>query len=339
MGPKESKSATYQADLVLEGGGVRGIGLAGAVNVLAEHGYRFQRVAGTSAGAITGALVAAMEAAEEPVTRLRDIVKSMDYAKFADRGVIGRHAGPLRPVADAFAVLLRNGISRGDYLREWLTRTLADRGIRTFGDLRLPPDQEGDLPETHQYRLVVMASDVSRQRLVRLPWDYPDYGLDPDEQSVADAVRMSASLPFYFVPTTLPANHGKPSTLVDGGLHSSYPITVFDRTDGKPPRWPTIGVKLSIRERPPSGPVRGPLSLALATLDTMIGSWDEMQIAEHCNRVRSVFVDATGFSLTNFDLSEQDQDALYRSGEHGAEEFLKTWDFASYIKACRGGAQ
>jgi predicted patatin/cPLA2 family phospholipase len=44
-------SAGKPADLVLEGGGVKGIGLAGAVLALDQAGYRFQRVAGTSAGA------------------------------------------------------------------------------------------------------------------------------------------------------------------------------------------------------------------------------------------------------------------------------------------------
>lgn len=34
------------ADLVLEGGGVKGIGLAGAICVLAEAGYHFPRAAG-----------------------------------------------------------------------------------------------------------------------------------------------------------------------------------------------------------------------------------------------------------------------------------------------------
>ena len=46
-------------DLVCEGGGVKGIGLAGAYSVLEERGYRPNNVAGTSAGAITAALIAA----------------------------------------------------------------------------------------------------------------------------------------------------------------------------------------------------------------------------------------------------------------------------------------
>ena len=40
-----------EADLVLEGGGVKGLGTAGAVIGLLEAGYTFPRVAGTSVGA------------------------------------------------------------------------------------------------------------------------------------------------------------------------------------------------------------------------------------------------------------------------------------------------
>ena len=47
-------------DLVLAGGGVKGIGLVGAVVKLMEAGYRAHRVAGSSAGSIVGAIVAAL---------------------------------------------------------------------------------------------------------------------------------------------------------------------------------------------------------------------------------------------------------------------------------------
>jgi NTE family protein len=47
------------ADSVLEGGGVKAIALVGAISILEERGYQLRRVAGTSAGAIVGSLVAA----------------------------------------------------------------------------------------------------------------------------------------------------------------------------------------------------------------------------------------------------------------------------------------
>ena len=59
------------ADLVLEGGGVKGIGLVGAVLVLSEAGYTFPRVAGTSAGAIAAVLIASIGKAGKPMWSLR----------------------------------------------------------------------------------------------------------------------------------------------------------------------------------------------------------------------------------------------------------------------------
>ena len=54
-----------KADLVLEGGGVKGLGLVGAVLHLMREGYTFPRVAGTSAGSIVAAFLAAGATADE----------------------------------------------------------------------------------------------------------------------------------------------------------------------------------------------------------------------------------------------------------------------------------
>lgn len=54
-----------QADLVMEGGGVKGTAFVGALDVLSAAGCAFPRIAGTSAGAVTGVLVAALQRAGE----------------------------------------------------------------------------------------------------------------------------------------------------------------------------------------------------------------------------------------------------------------------------------
>ena len=51
----EQRAMDCGADLVMEGGGVKGLGLAGAVITLSDAGYVFPRVGGTSAGAIVAA--------------------------------------------------------------------------------------------------------------------------------------------------------------------------------------------------------------------------------------------------------------------------------------------
>lgn len=59
---------TREADLVLAGGGVKGIGLVGAASALLDAGSAFHRVSGTSAGAVVGAVLAAATAGWEPMT-------------------------------------------------------------------------------------------------------------------------------------------------------------------------------------------------------------------------------------------------------------------------------
>lgn len=324
-----------RADLVLEGGGVKGIALAGAASALADAGYTFPRIAGTSAGAIAGAVFAALVRSGEPLSRAGDIARTLDYSRFRDRGVVGRLLGPLGFLTDGFSLALESGIYEGKYLHDWMAGVLHDLGVRTFGDLR-EHDPGSALPVEHAYTLVVTASDLSRQRLVRLPWDYREYGLDPDEMRVADAVRASAAIPFFFEPVMMSGREGV-STLVDGGLLSNYPISIFDRTDGELPRWPTFGVRLTSRvgEHPPVKSVDGPISLALGVIETTIEACQAQHIDEPCNVSRSAFVDTSGIASTDFDITSERQEELFWLGHAAAERFLARWDFATWVETCR----
>lgn len=327
--------ARLVTDLVLEGGGVKGIALAGAVLPLAEAGYRFPRVAGTSSGAIVAALVAALQQRGESLEVVSEIARTVDYRRLRDRGVPGKFLGPLAFLADGFSLLVEDGIFEGDYLRDWMAGVLSDLGVRTFGDLR-PDDAGADGDIHHRYGLVVTASDLSRQRFVKLPWDYGDYGLDPDEQRVADAVRASVSIPFFFEPVPLHGAHGV-ATLVDGGLLSSYPIEIFDRRDEYPPRWPTIGVRLSSRsEQQPPEPVEGPVSLALSLIDTALEARQAGISQDPCNQRRSIFVDTSEVSSTDFGITPEQQERLLAAGRSAGERFLRTWKYQQWLQDCRG---
>lgn len=330
---------TQRADLVLEGGGVKGIALVGAVLGLARGGYTFPRIAGTSAGAIVGALLAAVQRSGEPVARLSEIARSLDYTKFRDRGFPGKLLGPFGLLGDGLSVVFEGGAYEGDYLTDWLGGVLRDLGVETFGDLRVD-DPGGDGEVHHRYRLVVMASDLSRRRLAQLPWDYGEYGLDPDEQRVVDAVRASASIPYFFEPVSLRGVRGT-STLVDGGLLSNYPIGVFDRLDERVPRWPTLGVRLDVLGLggPGNGgavsPVRGPVALGVALVQTAIEANQAEHVLDPCNVARSMYVDTGGVSAVDFGLDEAEQDQLLTAGQEAARAFLETWDFERWLADCR----
>lgn len=110
-------NASPRADLVMEGGGVKGMAFVGALDVLARAQYRFPRIAGTSAGAIMGSLVAALQHAGEPLTRLRDIAATLDLPRVTDSSAVGRALGPLHGIADAVSLLVTGGLHEGKYLR------------------------------------------------------------------------------------------------------------------------------------------------------------------------------------------------------------------------------
>lgn len=308
-----------KADLVLEGGGVKGIALVGAISEMVRAGYSIQRVAGASAGAVVGALVAAGCSPE----RMRAIMQSVDYKKFQDETWLSRFgtAGKLA------SVLFFNGIYRGDYFENWIEGQLLECGVKTFGDLRLTGLEYRKLPKNLGYKLVVVVGDLSKGELVYLPWDYHKYGLDPDEQSVAKAVRASMAIPFFFKPAQIGG-----STLIDGGWLSNFPVDAFDQPESAQPDWPTIGVNLGAGEDSRLTPraISGPISFTKAVLDTAINGHDQRHINNPSTLARTMFVEVGKIKSTDFELTMSQRDWLYENGQKAARKFLKTWNYEQY---------
>ena len=347
--PSRGGVRELRADLALEGGGVKGIALVGAVMVLDEAGYQFHRVAGTSAGAVTASVIAGIVQDGRDMTTLLAALRSLDFRMFMPEGrlhdVMGRTAGHFASiVADAAILTNREGIYSSAYLEEWLRPILRDQfGVRTFGDLRLTSvdDPEVTSEGASQYRLVVFTSDLTRSRLTRLPWDYSSYGVDPDAQDPVLAVRASMSVPFFFEPvrfqsrgatmevrgsggaTTRVNFPSGPHTWVDGGLLTKFPIHTFDRSDGREPRWPTIGVKLSqFRTDYPSSTFReSAIAIAVRCLKTMMNEPD-LASAHESSAARTIFVDNGGLSSMDFDLTTHQQEDLFLNGVRAATQFV-----------------
>jgi NTE family protein len=336
-----------RADLALEGGGVKGIGLVGAVLVLDEAGYSFPRVAGTSAGAIAACLIASLSKAGKPMSHLRSYLGEADFTQFTPEGKLHHFldhlGGVVQKATDAAILVGRMGLYPGTYLEQWLQPILTQLGVQTFADLKIDPsDDPGmSLPPLQRYRLVVHASDITRGNLVRLPWDYRYYGLPADEQDVVGAVRASMSTLFFFEPVTVRVNEATIDvempdgssvpqqyeagtvTWVDGGMLRSFPINAFDRVDGKPARWPTIGVKLSSLQTafPATQACGTALSVGIRALSTMMNEWDGYNV-EETTAARTIFVDSAGLTATQFDLTRDQQDELFLNGVRAATRFI-----------------
>ena len=323
-------------DLVLEGGGVRGNALVGALAVLEEQGYRPQNVAGTSAGAIVATAVAAGYSAPE----MRKIIENLDFSQFMDRAWEDRV--PL--VGGALSMLKDQGVYEGTRFLEWMTGILERKGVRTFRDL-IHPAYAGQ-PQ-YRYKVRVIASDITQRCLLALPQDAVKLGVEPDDLSVALAVRMSMSIPIFFEPVrfTNPRT-GRDHLIVDGGMLSNFPIWLFDSPGI--PEWPTFGLRLvsdpqedraSVLD-PAAGPAGGGIAVVVdyvkSLIQTMIEAHDR-QYMDAAAYARTIAIPTLGVSGTDFNLSKETALALYESGRKAAEEFLQTWDFEAYKAAFRSG--
>ena len=315
--------------------------------VLAEAGYSFPRVAGTSAGAIAAGLIASISKAGKPMPALRNYLGQLGFAKFMPGSALHRwfdhRGGALEMIDDATILSHRIGLYTGDYLAEWLQPILDELGVRTFADLKITQSEDPgmSLPPRQAVPVVVHTSDITRGELAQLPWDYPYYGLPADEQEVVKAVRASMSIPFFFEPVTVEANDAEVDvatpdgsvirqryaagsvTWTDGGMLRNFPIGAFDRVNGQPPRWPTIGVKLSSLQTSfgITEACRSALSVGVRALHTMMNEWDRYNV-EETTAARTIFVANAGLTATQFDLTPDQQNELFINGVRSATRFV-----------------
>lgn len=302
-----------EADVVFEGGGVKGIAFVGAIEVMESKGYVWKRLAGTSAGSIVAALLACGYRSSE----IKALMNSLDYNQ-----LLGRSWMNQLPILNKTVLLMmKSGIYSNHVLERIVEKWLENKGIRYFGDL----------PEG---KLSIIASNISNGKMVVFPDDLPDYGLSPSQFSIAAAVRISTTLPYFFQPYLWKTPLDKrPYYLLDGGLLSNYPIWLFD-VSGEP-RWPTFGFRLSSRRTlAHARDINGPFSLFKGVFKTMLQAHDQRHVDKHSEE-RSVFIPTESVATTKFDLTEEDKQTLLQSGRIAAEQFLRKWDFEEYKRKFR----
>lgn len=292
-------------DGVFSGGGMKAIALVGALQVMEEKGYAFKRVAGTSAGALVAAMTASGYRSDEMAEILKD--DSLAQLMTASKGVVSL------PFMKWLRLYWKLGLYKGDSMEMWIRRLLKDKGVDTFADL-----PKGSLR--------VVASDLSKGRIVILPDDLHDYGILPEKFSVARAVRMSSSLPFFYRPLFLYNRLGEKSVIVDGGVLSNFPMWLFENGDNKTQR-PVIGFQLSTKlENQPAKKITNAVDLFQSLFTTMKKAHDARYISEH-QAARIVFIPVDHISTTQFDLDDEAKQELLALGKERATKFLKKWTY------------
>ena len=266
---------------VFEGGGVRGTALVGAVAAAEERGITFRAVAGTSAGAIVAAALAAGYNASE----MRTLLTEKNFQDFMDPvSVFG-----LRKLLAYW----RLGLYKGEAFHRWIGEVLS---LKVAGQRHRSPCFK-DLPKP----LTVVAADLVHQRAKVF-----SRSRSPD-MIVADAVRMSMSIPFFFQP--VPSGS---ELLVDGGILSNFPAWVF-REEQRRARLPVLGFRLVDDVPPPR--IRTLLDLAKALASTVVAASVEIQLEVASVRdLHLIELLTLGVRTTDFGITPERKDQLYQQG-------------------------
>ncbi|GGG37722.1 hypothetical protein GCM10011378_12490 [Hymenobacter glacieicola] len=204
----------------MEGGGIRGIAYGGALQELETQGVLagLQRVGGTSAGAIQAALLAVGYSPQEII----DVVNHTPIQRLND--------GRLIFFGGSTRLVKQYGWYRGDAFTRYLSELVARKTQRP--DLTLGQLHELVQLEPTRYRdLYTTGTNLTTQRVQVFSYETHPH------LRVADAVRISMSIPLYFRAVLLnqqgqvvrrPAKGEAVEVLVDGGLLANYPIDLFD---------------------------------------------------------------------------------------------------------------
>jgi NTE family protein len=291
-------SSSHEADGVFQGGGVKGIALGGALEEFADSARHpdnyvdtWIQLAGTSAGAIIAAYLACGHSAAETAK----LIEQTDFTQFEDWGPGGELLG------GAINLVLHHGLAHGRVFLEWFRKHTDEK---TFGDI-----------ERAGRKLKLIATDITRREMLVLPDALVNYRIckssapiDPSSFAVADAVRMSMSIPYFFQPVELIHDEtGLPSTIVDGGVLSNFPVWIFDVGDHDPER-PTFGFKLIGGKGVGGGLekiVRAfgwPVQMGVDIFHTATDAWDAYWVS-HSTYVRTCAVSAGDIGTTDFELT------------------------------------
>jgi len=364
-------------DLVFEGGGAKGVAFVGALQAFESHGHKPRRLIGASAGSITACLIAAgysskenLEALDEKTPDGRSRFESfMDTPTIYEDVIVKDQLGYwlrtelnnpmipdiIEPIVDNLiqslvkadlirhltSLFLWGGWYAGDEFISWLREKL-NAGGRDLAD--------STLQEFHQKTgrdLSVVASDLTGNEMLVL-----NHRTAPILPTVW-AVRMSMGCPFAWQEVIWREEWGTyrerslvGHRVVDGGLLSNFPISLFVAVDENINEIMGEGMQsenvigLLIDEslevpgagEPPTHPLSAPgllnrIDLLEAMMlrihglaETVLSAHDKAMLSAYKNMICRL--PAKGIGTMEFNMTSQRREAVQRAGEAAMETFL-----------------
>ncbi|NNG01526.1 MAG: patatin-like phospholipase family protein [Desulfobacteraceae bacterium] len=331
--------AYHFKNLVFEGGGVKGIAYLGAMQVMQEKGIlpAIRRVGGTSAGAINATLFALGFSVSEQ----RNILSRLNFKNFMD--------GSWGVIRNTDRLLNKFGWYKGDFFHKWISRHIKKK----LGDANATFKH---LKATNRPDLYVYGTNLSTRFGEVFSHEHT-----PNTR-IADAVRISMSIPLFFAA----ARNPRDDVYVDGGVLDNYPVKLFDRekyidpanlskTAVKTPYYEkenkrfikkhpasspyiynkeTLGFRLDSKQeigvfRYGAEPAHEKIDDFFDYIKALVSTMIERQSNTHLHSDdwhRTIYIDSMGVKTTEFDLSDKKKKKLEASGVKGAAAYFKWYN-------------
>jgi len=340
-------------NLVLSGGGIKGITFVGAYEELEKKYKLFGNIAGVSAGAFVGALIGAGYTSRELVK----IIKEFDFSKLYSRGGENLNisiAEKIKILSADKKVLSDNDFEELLYQQDYPELQLIKRGKDEFKGTRgnflanlvafskknafingellekwvsqvlankgihTFGDFRGGIPDKvnpRGYKVRMTAVDANMGKVIVLPDDIAFYNIDPDKFEVAKAIRMSTCVPFIFEPVVLMKKE-------NNHLKPHYIVDggVLDNF----PVWlidstqanTIIGLKSEGKESKE-------FSKAENTLKKLLSSSHDTGVPKNSYNIDNIaHIDTGDISFLDFDISLEEVQYLYNQGKLSVQKLL-----------------
>ncbi len=307
-------------NLVFEGGGVRGLAYAGALEALqqAQVLAEIKQTAGTSVGAVSALLVAVGYSPAE----IKTIMEDLKIQQFND--------GRFIFFGGFYRFFHRYGWYRGERFERWIGKLIEQKTgnawltFKQLHVLRLSNKNFRDLYITGTNLTAQRTEIFCLQATPQMP--------------LKTAVRISMSIPLYFSAVLLdtagnvvrkPKRGCEYSVMIDGGLTANYPVSVFD--SGGVNNAATLGLKLERPEQIAGFKQSTAIShYHIKGMSTYVGALYNY-IIESLNRDkdlinekgRTIYISTKGIKPRVRPMRRADKALLYNSGLEAANAFFK----------------
>src|ERR1051325_3618430 len=297
--------------LVCEEGGVKGVAYGGVFEVLEERQItpQIQAVAGTSAGAIAATMMALNYSAE----KFLKIMMRLNFEKLEDGCEL------IAP----FRLVRHFGWFKGNYFLKLMETYIEEKTGNARATFR---DLVEKYADRHFKRLYIFGTNLTQQAVQKFSYE------TTPEVAVADAVRISMSIPFFFEARYYEQN-GSNDAFCDGGVLNNYPIDTFDeqRPEIDPdtgqqmlhrtPNQETLGFHF-VDPSQPASPINSLRSFSGGVIDALLDIQDILLKTNPGDERRSVFIDDLCVSFADFELSDKTKRALIEQGRIATTKYL-----------------